>query len=165
MTDVNETPDVVKTLATDERYMAEALRQAAAALDDDEVPVGAVIVQDGRVIGRAHNQRERLGDPTAHAEMIAITQAAASVGNWRLENCTMYVTLEPCPMCAGAMVLARLPRLVFGARDPKAGAVGSIYDIPRDPKLNHVVDVTGGVREQECGDILTEFFRRKRQVT
>ena len=165
MTDVNETPDVVKTLATDERYMAEALRQAAAALDDDEVPVGAVIVQDGRVIGRAHNQRERLGDPTAHAEMIAITQAAASFGNWRLENCTMYVTLEPCPMCAGAMVLARLPRLVFGARDPKAGAVGSIYDIPRDPKLNHVVDVTGGVREQECGDILTEFFRRKRQVT
>jgi len=165
VTDVNETPDIVKTLATDERYMAEALRQAAAALDDDEVPVGAVIVQDGRVIGRAHNQRERLGDPTAHAEMIAITQAAESVGNWRLENCTMYVTLEPCPMCAGAVVLARLPRLVFGARDPKAGAVGSIYDIPRDPKLNHTVDVTGGVREQECGDILTEFFRRKRQVT
>jgi tRNA(adenine34) deaminase len=165
MTGLNETPDIVKTLATDERYMAEALRQAMAALDDDEVPVGAVIVQDGRVIGRAHNQRERLGDPTAHAEMIAITQAAESVGNWRLENCTMYVTLEPCAMCAGAVVLARLPRLVFGARDPKAGAVGSIYDIPRDPKLNHVVDVTGGVLEQECGDILTEFFRRKRQAT
>ena len=135
------------------------------ALEDDEVPVGAIIVQGGQIIGRAHNQRERLGDPTAHAEMIAITQAAEHVGNWRLENCTMYVTLEPCTMCAGAIVLARLPRLVFGARDPKAGAVGSIYDIPRDPKLNHTVDVTGGVLEPECGGILTEFFRLKRQAT
>lgn len=161
----NETPDIMRSPKIDEEHMAEALRQAMTALEDDEVPVGAVIVQDGRVIGRAHNQRERLGDPTAHAEMIAITQAAEHVGNWRLEGCTMYVTLEPCPMCAGAIVLARLPRLVFGARDPKAGAVGSIYDIPRDPKLNHTVDVTGGVLEQECGDILTEFFRRKRQAT
>ncbi len=161
----SETRHIMDLPEIDEQYMAEALRQAMVALEDDEVPVGAVIVQDGRIIGRAHNQRERLGDPTAHAEMIATTQAAEYVGNWRLENCTMYVTLEPCPMCAGAIVLARLPRLVFGARDPKAGAVGSIYDIPRDPKLNHTVDVTGGVLEEECGDILTEFFRRKRQPT
>ena len=165
MIDFSETRDIMNSPEIDEQYMAEALRQAMLALEDDEVPVGAVIVHDGRVIGRAHNQRERLGDPTAHAEMIATTQAAEHVGNWRLENCTMYVTLEPCTMCAGAIVLARLPRLVFGARDPKAGAVGSIYDIPRDPKLNHTVDVTGGVLEQECGDILTEFFRRKRQAT
>ena len=165
MIGLSETRDIMNSPEIDEQYMAEALRQAMLALEDDEVPVGAVIVHDGRVIGRAHNQRERLGDPTAHAEMIATTQAAEHVGNWRLENCTMYVTLEPCTMCAGAIVLARLPRLVFGARDPKAGAVGSIYDIPRDPKLNHTVDVTGGVLEQECGDILTEFFRRKRQAT
>jgi len=147
---LNETPDIMHSPKIDEEYMAEALRQAMMALEDNEVPVGAIIVKDGRVIGRAHNQRERLGDPTAHAEMIAITQAAEHAGNWRLEGCTMYVTLEPCPMCAGAIVLARLPRLVFGARDPKAGAAGSIYDIPRDPKLNHAVDVT-------------EFFQRKRQ--
>ena len=146
----------------DQEFMAEALRQAMLALDEDEVPVGAVIVQDGRVIARAHNQRELLRDPTAHAEMIAITQAAEHVDNWRLEDCTMYVTLEPCAMCAGAIVLARLPRLVFGAHDPKAGAVGSVYDIPRDPKLNHTVEVTAGVLEQECSEILTDFFRRKR---
>ena len=151
------------TQKSDEEYMAEALRLAADALEQDEVPVGAVIVRDGRIIGRAHNQRELLNDPTAHAEMIAITQAAEDVGNWRLENCTMYVTLEPCAMCAGAMVLARLPRLVFGARDPKAGAAGSLYDIPRDSRLNHTVQVTSGVLERECGEILTEFFSRKRR--
>jgi len=150
------------TQKSDEEHMALALREAALALERDEVPVGAVIVRDGRVIGRAHNQRELLGDPTAHAEMIAITQAAEDVGNWRLEGCTMYVTLEPCAMCAGAVVLARLPRLVFGARDPKAGAVGTLYDIPRDPRLNHAVEVTSGILEQECSEILTEFFRRKR---
>ena len=161
----NEAPGPGHTQQSDEQYMAEALREATLALDADEVPVGAVIVQNGCVIGRAHNQRERLGDPTAHAEMIAITQAAEHVGNWRLENCTMYVTLEPCAMCAGAIVLARLPRLVFGARDPKAGAVGSIYDIPRDPQLNHTVEVTAGVLERESGDLLTEFFKRKRQDT
>jgi tRNA(adenine34) deaminase len=142
--------------------MARALRQAQLALDHDEVPVGAIIVRDGQIIGRAHNQRELLGDPTAHAEMIAITQAAAAVGNWRLDDCTMYVTLEPCTMCAGAVVLARLPRLVFGARDPKAGAVGSLYDVPRDPRLNHTVAVTGGVLADQCGAILTEFFRTRR---
>jgi len=150
------------TQQSDEDYMTEALRLAARALEDDEVPVGAVIVCNGRIIARAHNQRELLGDPTAHAEMIAITQAAEHVGNWRLEGCTLYVTLEPCAMCAGAIVLARLPRLVFGARDPKAGAVGSLYDIPRDARLNHTVEVTAGVLEAECGGILTEFFRRKR---
>ncbi len=148
-----------------EYYMAEALREAERALGEDEVPVGAVIALGGRVIARAHNQRELLRDPTAHAEMIAITQAAEHVGGWRLENCTMYVTLEPCAMCAGALVLARLPRLVFGARDPKAGAVGSVYDIPRDPRLNHAVEVTAGVLEQECSEILSEFFRKKRLTT
>ena len=151
------------TERSDDEYMAEALREAVLALDADEVPVGAVIAHNGRVIARAHNQRELLGDPTAHAEMIAITQAAEHVGNWRLEDCTLYVTLEPCAMCAGAVVLARLPRLVFGARDPKAGAVGSVYDIPRDPRLNHTVDVTAGVLEQECSDILSRFFRTKRE--
>jgi len=151
------------THKSDEEFMAEALKQARQALDQDEVPVGAVVVHDGRIVGRAHNQRELLNDPTAHAEMIAITQAAEHVGNWRLENCTMYVTLEPCAMCAGAIVLARLPRLVFGARDPKAGAVGSLYDIPRDPRLNHTVEIASGVLERECGEILAEFFRRKRR--
>ena len=149
---------------SDEDYMAEALRLASQAMELDEVPVGAVIVRGGRIIGRAYNQREMLNDPTAHAEMIAITQAAQEVGGWRLEGCTMYVTLEPCAMCAGAMVLARLPRLVYGAKDPKAGAVGSLYDIPRDGRLNHVVDVTAGVLEAECGEILSEFFRRKRKA-
>ena len=153
---------MVTTERSDKEYMAEALQLALEALDHDEVPVGAVIVQNGRIIGRAHNQRELLNDPTAHAEMIAITQAAEHVGSWRLENCTMYVTLEPCAMCAGAMVLARLPRLVFGARDPKTGAVGSLYDIPRDTRLNHRIEVTSGILEEECGQILTEFFRKKR---
>jgi len=162
---LNETAGLRPDPGGDEACMVEALGQALLALEDDEVPVGAVIVQDGRIIGRAHNQRERLHDPTAHAEMIAITQAAEHVGDWRLERCTMYVTLEPCAMCAGAIVLARLPRLVFGATDPKAGAVGSLYDIPRDDRLNHLVEVTGGVLEQECGEILTEFFKRKRQTT
>jgi tRNA(adenine34) deaminase len=154
--------EIIPTEPGDRQFMAEALRQAIQALDCDEVPVGAVIVRDGRIIGRAHNQRELLHDPTAHAEMIAITQAAEHLGDWRLEGCTLYVTLEPCTMCAGAIVLARLPRLVFGASDPKAGAVGSLYDIPRDTRLNHSVEVTAGILEQECGEILTEFFRRKR---
>lgn len=149
---------------TDEDYMAEALRLAVQAMDLDEVPVGAIIVRGGRIIGRAHNQREMLKDPTAHAEIIAITQAAQEVGGWRLDGCTMYVTLEPCAMCAGAMVLARLPRLVYGATDPKAGAVGTLYDIPRDPRLNHTVDVTSGILAAECGDVLSEFFRRKRKA-
>jgi tRNA(adenine34) deaminase len=147
---------------SDRLYMAHALREAELALETDDVPVGAVIVKDDRIIARAHNQRELLNDPTAHAEMVAITQAAEHVGNWRLDDCTMYVTLEPCTMCAGALVLARLPRLVFGASDPKAGAAGSVHDVVRHPRLNHKISVTAGVRRQECSEILTRFFREKR---
>ena len=162
MIGLSEMNDSMNLPEIDEQYMAEALRQAMLALEDDEVPVGAVIVQDGRVIGRAHNQRERLGDPTAHAEMIAITQAAEHVGNWRLENCTMYVTLEPCTMCAGAIVLARLPRLVFGARDPKAGAVQTLYQICTDDRLNHKLEVVSGVLTEQCAGILSGFFETQR---
>ena len=148
--------------STDDAGMQAALREARAAFQEDEVPVGAVIVHDGRIIARAHNQRETLQDPTAHAEMIAITQAAAALESWRLDGCTMYVTLEPCPMCAGALVLARLPRLVYGAADPKAGACRTLYSIVQDSRLNHRVEVTAGVLAEPCGSILTEFFRAKR---
>jgi len=144
-------------------FMRLALREAQAALAEDEAPVGAVIVRGGRVIASAHNQREQLRDPTAHAEMIAITQAAASVGGWRLDDCTLYVTLEPCAMCAGAIVLARLPRVVYGATDPKAGAVASLYRLLDDPRLNHRAEVVGGVLAADCGDILTRFFAEKRR--
>jgi len=142
--------------------MQEALRLARAALAEDEVPVGCVIVHEGRAVGRAHNQRETLRDPTAHAEMIAITQAADALGSWRLTGCTLYVTLEPCAMCAGAMVLARIDRLVYGATDPKAGAVASVFRLVDEPRLNHRIAVTAGVRAQDCGAILSEFFRAKR---
>ena len=135
---------------------------AEAALERDEVPVGCLIVHEGRIVGRAHNQREMLQDPTAHAEMIAITQAAEALGSWRLDGCTLYVTLEPCAMCAGAMVLARLDRLVYGAGDPKAGAVESVFKLLQEPRLNHRIKVTAGVRREECGAILTQFFRKKR---
>jgi len=147
----------------DEAFMGEALKEAQAALQAEEVPVGAVIVHQGRVIARAYNQRETLHDPTAHAEMIAITQAAAALDRWRLSGCTLYVTLEPCTMCAGAMVLARIDRLVYGADDPKAGAVGSLYNIPRDSRLNHRLEVTTGVSADACGALLQEFFRLKRR--
>jgi tRNA(adenine34) deaminase len=157
-------PPPILDAADDARFMQLALREAARALDEDEVPVGCVIVApDGRVIGKAHNQREALRDPTAHAEMIAITQAAEALESWRLDEATLYVTLEPCPMCAGALVNARLGRLVFGARDPKAGACGSLYDIVRDARLNHRMPVVEGVRAEECGEILREFFRKKRR--
>jgi tRNA(adenine34) deaminase len=146
----------------DDGFMAVALREAARAAEEDEVPVGAVVVKDGRVIGRGHNERERLADPTAHAEMIALTAAAQAVGSWRLDGAVMYVTLEPCPMCAGALVNARVERLVYGATDPKAGACGTLYDIPRDSRLNHRLEVTAGVRAEECGEILTSYFRAKR---
>lgn len=139
-----------------------ALREAQAALEADEVPIGAVIVKNGRVIASAHNQREQLHDPTAHAEMIAITQAAEALGNWRLDGCTLYVTLEPCPMCAGAAVLARLPRVVYGAADPKAGAVTTLYRLLDDPRLNHRAEVVGGVLAEPCGEILSRFFQQKR---
>jgi tRNA(adenine34) deaminase len=139
-----------------------ALREAQTAFEADEAPVGAIIVFGGRIIGRAHNQKELLRDPTAHAEMIAITQACEFLNNWCLADATMYVTLEPCAMCAGAMVLARISRLVYGANDPKAGACGSIMDVVRHSQLNHRIEVTSGALARECGAILTEFFQRKR---
>ena len=139
-----------------------ALAQAREALTADEVPVGAVAVFEGRVVGRAHNQRELLRDPTAHAEMLALTQAAEALGRWRLSGVTLFVTLEPCAMCAGAMVLARIERLVYGATDPKAGAVESLYRLLDDDRLNHRVPSTGGVLADECGALLSEFFRKRR---
>jgi len=142
--------------------MTEALKEARLAFEENEVPVGCVIVHDGRIIGRAHNQRERLNDPTAHAEMIAITQASAALESWRLTGCTVYVTIEPCPMCAGALVLARVDRLVFGARDDKAGACGTLYNIATDERLNHRIDVTEGVLADEAATLLRDFFLRKR---
>ena len=150
--------------AEDRRWVTEALRAARAALEQDEVPVGCVVVHEGRIVGRAHNQREILSDPTAHAEMIAITQAAEAVGSWRLGGCTLYVTLEPCAMCTGAMVLARIARLVYGAADPKAGAVESVFHLLDEPRLNHRVETSSGVLAEECGGILTEFFRNKRRT-
>jgi tRNA(adenine34) deaminase len=142
--------------------MGLALQEAREALAHDDVPVGAVAVCGGQVVGRAHNQRELLRDPTAHAEMLAITQAAEALRRWRLTGATLYVTLEPCTMCAGAMVLARIDRLVYGAKDPKAGAVESLYQALSDPRLNHRVAVTGGVLAEDCGEILQEFFRKRR---
>ena len=146
----------------DEEFMRMALREAEAAAAKGEVPVGAVIVKDGRIIGRAHNMRETLSDPTAHAEMIAITQAAEALDAWRLEGATMYVTLEPCAMCAGAIVLARLRRLVYAATDPKAGACGTLYNIVQDERLNHRVELAVGVLADESRALLQEFFRKKR---
>ncbi len=147
------------------QHMEMALDEAETAAAEDEVPVGCVIVSlDQGVIGRAHNEREKLHDPTAHAEMIAITQAAAALRSWRLDNCVLYVTLEPCPMCAGAMVLARLPTLVYGAADPKAGACDSLYQITSDARLNHRVQVVRGVLADRCGEVLSRFFADKRQA-
>ena len=154
-----------------------ALREAAKAAAKDEVPIGAIIVDaDGRVIARGHNLRESMGDPTAHAEIVAIRKAAVRLrraqnsklitqnsGFWRLTGCTLYVTLEPCPMCAGAIVNARLPRLVYGAADPKAGACGTLMDVARDPRLNHRAEVAAGVLASECAGILRDFFRKKRR--
>lgn len=143
-------------------YMQMALQQAEQAARCDEVPVGAVIVREGSIIAAAHNQREMLRDPTAHAEMIAITQAAEAVGGWRLEDCILYVTLEPCPMCAGAILQARIPVVVYGALDPKAGAVTSLFEMLNDTRLNHRCEVVSGVLQDRCGQILTEFFRQRR---
>lgn len=144
--------------------MEMALEEAHLARDADEVPIGAVIVsQEKGVVGRAYNQREMLKDPTAHAEMIAITQAAQALGSWRLENCIMYVTLEPCPMCAGAIVLARIPMVVYGAVDPKAGACETLYQITSDARLNHRCQIVSGVLAERCGEILSSFFAAKRR--
>ena len=148
----------------DQRMMRQAIREAELALESDDVPVGAVIAHGGRIIGRGHNQREQLQDPTAHAEIIALTAAAADRGSWRLEGCTLYVTLEPCVMCAGAIVLARIERLVFGADDPKAGACGSVYNIVEDQRLNHQPAMTTGILADECSDLLRSFFARQRAM-
>jgi tRNA(adenine34) deaminase len=145
-------------------YMRIAYQEAQTALEEGEVPVGAVIVHQGTLIARAHNQREQLKDPTAHAEMIAITQAAAAVSSWRLEDCALFVTLEPCPMCAGAVVQARIPTVIYGARDPKAGACESLYSIATDDRLNHQAMTIGGVLAEQCGAILSEFFAQQRRL-
>lgn len=143
----------------DALYMALALDEARQAAAEGEVPIGAVLVCDGAVVSRGRNARECDADPTAHAELIAIREAAERLGRWRLSGCTLYVTLEPCPMCAGAMVNARIDRLVYGASDPKAGAVGTLYDLSADPRLNHRFEVTTGVLEDECAAVLKEFFK------
>jgi tRNA(adenine34) deaminase len=148
----------------DEAGMRAALREAGASAAADEVPVGAVIVHDGIVIGRGHNQTEALQDATAHAEILAIGAASNALGSWRLIDCTLYATLEPCAMCAGAIVLARIGRLAYGAADPKAGACGSVLDVIHEPRLNHRVEVTTGVLSDECGAILRSFFQRKRRA-
>jgi len=146
----------------DAAFMGLAIKEARAAAGQNEVPVGAVIVHEGKLVAKARNQVETLEDPTAHAEMIGITQAANTLdGKW-LAGCTLYVTVEPCSMCAGALVLARIKRVCFGARDPKTGACGSVVNIARHPRLNHRIDVTGGVCADECGLLMTEFFKKKR---
>ena len=147
-----------------EDYMRLALAEAQQAFDEGEVPVGAVVVHRGRVIASAHNQREQLHDPTAHAEMIAITQAAEAIGTWRLEDCALYVTLEPCAMCAGAIVQARLPLVIYGASDPKAGAVQSLFHLLNDSRLNHQMQTVSQVLANDCGEILTRFFKEQRKL-
>jgi len=142
--------------------MKAAIEQAKIAEENGDVPIGAVIVYKNQIIAKAYNQRQQLNDPTAHAEIIALTQAAAFVQNWRLNGCAMYVTLEPCPMCAGALVLARLDRLVYGCDDPKSGACGSIYNIVADERLNHRLQVTAGVLAKECSEQLQSFFQQRR---
>jgi len=149
-------------LHSDDYFMAEALRQATRAYMAEEVPVGAVVVRDGRIIARAHNQVELLKDATAHAEMLALTQAQEAAGDWRLTDCTLYVTKEPCPMCAGAIVHTRLARVVFGASDPKGGAAGSAVNLLQFPTLNHRCEITNGVREAECRALLQNFFAEQR---
>jgi tRNA(adenine34) deaminase len=146
----------------DDTAMGVALDEARLALVHGDVPIGAVVLRDGQVIAARHNERELTGDPTAHAELLALRDAASVVGHWRLDDCTLVVTLEPCVMCAGAVVNGRVGRLVFGADDPKAGAVGSLYDVPADVRLNHRPPVTRGVRATECGDLLRTFFAARR---
>jgi tRNA(adenine34) deaminase len=147
----------------DERYMQAAIRQAILAEENGDVPIGCVIVYQNRIIAKGYNQREQLNDPTAHAEMLALTGAAEYIGNWRLHGCTMYVTLEPCTMCAGAMVLARMDRLVYGCADPKTGACQSLYNIVQDERLNHQLEVKAGVLNSECSELLSLFFQKRRQ--
>ncbi len=147
----------------DEKYMSLALQEAEQAFREEEVPVGAIVVIDGEVVAAEHNRREQTQDPTAHAEVLAIRGAAKKRGSWRLTDATVYVTKEPCPMCAGTILNARVKRLVFGCRDPKGGAVESLYRIPTDERLNHKVEVRGGVLEEECSELLRRFFRQRRE--
>ena len=147
---------------SDITYMQAALAEAERARAKGEVPIGAVIVLDDKIVGRGHNLRETSNDPTTHAEMVAIREAAEAIGHWRLLDTTLYVTLEPCVMCMGAIILARIPRLVFACRDPRAGAVGSIYDFSQDQRFNHKVEVTSGVLGEACSDMLSAFFRELR---
>ena len=149
-------------LEPDHRWMKKALREAERAFEQGEVPIGAVVVKDGQLVGRGHNLVETLRDPTAHAEMIAITAACETLGDKFLDGCTLYVTLEPCPMCAGAIVWARLQRLVFGAFDDKAGSASTLYNIPQDPRLNHRVEIVSGVEAEQAQDLLQDFFQQRR---
>jgi tRNA(adenine34) deaminase len=146
----------------DDYFMHLALREAERALEHDDVPIGAVLVREGEVVAAGHNERELRQDPTAHAELIALRDAARAAGSWRVLDSVLYVTLEPCAMCAGAIVLARVPRVVFGASDPKAGACGSVLDVLSEPRLNHRPEVTGGLLAPECGELLTAFFGSRR---
>ena len=147
----------------DKEFMAAAIEEAEKALAHDDVPVGAVVVHQGEVVGAAHNERERRQDPTAHAETLALQAAARRRGSWRLLDCVLYVTLEPCAMCAGAIVLARIPRVVYGTADPKAGAAGSVLDVLAEPRLNHRPQVTGGVLQPACAALLKDFFAARRR--
>jgi tRNA(adenine34) deaminase len=146
-------------------WMREAIEEAKKAEALKEVPIGAVIVKDGQIVGRGHNMRETAHDPTAHAEMIAIRQASAALGAWRLTGCTLYVTLEPCPMCAGAIVQSRIPLVVYGAADPKAGCAGTLFNLLQDDRFNHRADIVSGVLQDECAELLTMFFRKLRGRT
>jgi tRNA(adenine34) deaminase len=146
----------------DDYYMRLALREAERALEHSDVPIGAVVAHDGEVVATAHNERELRQDPTAHAEIIALREAARAAGSWRVLDSVLYVTLEPCAMCAGAIVLARVPRIVFGASDPKAGACGSVLDVLAEPRLNHTPEVAGGLLARECGELLSDFFASRR---
>ena len=146
-----------------EKYMKKALALAKKAAELDEVPVGAVVVKGGKIIGSGYNKKNATANPFLHAEMIAMTKACKKIGDWRLNECDLYVTLEPCPMCAGAIINARVKRVIFGAYDPKAGCTGSLYNLPEDRRFNHRAEIVGGIMEKECGAVLTEYFKRKRK--
>ncbi len=152
----------MENLKDDQRYMKMAIEQAGIAEENGDVPIGAVIVYKNQITAKAYNQMQQLNDPTAHAEIIALTQAAAFMESWRLNGCTIYVTLEPCPMCAGALVLSRMNRLVYGCDDPKTGACKSLYNIVQDERLNHRLEVTSGVLADECSKLLQDFFQKRR---
>jgi tRNA(adenine34) deaminase len=155
-------PPVPRFFPRDEWFMRLAIREAERALDHDDVPIGAVVVHEGEVVGAGHNERELRADPTAHAEMIAIREAARALGSWRLLDTVLYVTLEPCAMCAGAIVLGRIPRVVYGAADPKAGAAGTVLDVLGEPRLNHRPEVAGGLLAADSAELLQAFFRSRR---